>query len=135
MHSPELHEARRLFERAEQDSDPEDKFVALEEALDITDDFMAEHDTSGSEVAYATNLRHSYLRRLVGQLDELHKIEIVVWFNYIKLLLVRVGPEIEEIIKDNPVLRESHEQFLKVWMDILMEAIEIHRARSSTSSE
>lgn len=124
MHSPELDEARRLFEQAEQDSDPEHKFMALQEALDITDDFKAEHDAVSLEVGYANNLRRTHLRRLIGQLVTFHHIQIDVWFSYIKILLLRVEPEVKEITAADPALHESHRKFMAIWKDELIAAIQ-----------
>lgn len=124
MHSPELEEARRLFEQAEQDSDPERKFIALQEALDVTDDFKADHDAASLEVGYANNLRRAHLRRLIAQLVTFHHIEIEIWVNYIKLLLLRVEPEVKEITAEDPALHESHRKFVAIWMDELIAAIQ-----------
>lgn len=124
MHSQQLEEARRLFERAEQDSDPERKFIALEEALDITDDFKADHDVSDSGSVYANNLRRAHLRRLIGQLVAFHHIQIDVWLNYLKLLLLRVESEVKEIIAADPALHEAYQKFIAIWKDELIAAIQ-----------
>lgn len=125
-HSPELDEARRLFEKAERDSDPEHKFIALQEALDITDDFKAEHDVTSLDVSYANNLRHTHIRRLISQLVAFRHIQIDIWFNYLKLFLLRVEPEVKEITDADPSLHETYRKFVALWKNVLIDAIQKH---------
>jgi hypothetical protein len=123
MGSETLENARRLFEQAERETDPERKFAALEEALDLTDDLRADPTLAAPEISFASNLRQSHLRRLLGQLTAMRHVQIDVWFNYIKLLLLHVEPEVEAILANDPSLRESHRAFKALWKDELLELL------------
>jgi hypothetical protein len=125
MHSRELEEIRSLFERAETESDPERKFSLLEEALDLTDDLSAPPDSA--EQTIASNLRRSNLHRLLAQLTSMRNLEAKAWFNYIRLFLLRLEPEVQAILSSDPSLRESHRKFVDLWRDELVAALERSR--------
>lgn len=123
MQPTELEEARRLFEQAESETDPERKFSFFEEALDLTDDFAT--DNPGSpHLVLAKNLRKSNLRILLAQLINMRRLEIDVWFRYIHLFLLRVNPEVESILSADPTLKESFRKFIDLWRDELVAALE-----------
>ena len=125
MHSKELDEIRSLFERAEAESDPERKFSLLEEALDLTDDLEAL--PGSTEHTVANNLKRSNLHRLLVQLTNYRNLEPKAWFNYIKLFLLRLDPEIQAILSADPALREPHRRFEDQWRAELVAALERSR--------
>jgi len=118
-----LEEVRRLFESAESESDPERKFSYLEEALDLSDDLLAENPDT-PEAVVVRNVRQSHLRRLVVQLADMRNIDIVVWFNYLKLFTLRVKPEVEAILAADQALASSYRSFFAIWRDELLAAAE-----------
>lgn len=124
MRSEPAEEARRLFELAERETDPEHKLLALEEALDLIDDMRADITTSASVTDFANNLRQSHLRRLLYQLVSMRQMQIDAWFNYLKLLLLRVAPEVEEIIAADQELRKNYHAFKDLWKDELLELLQ-----------
>ena len=124
MPCKELEEARQLFERAERETDPDRKFAALEEALDLVDDFAGEHPAESPELLFAKNLRRSNLHRLLLQLTDMRNLQINSWFKYIKLLLLRVEPEIASILASEPSLRTAHRKFVALWGDELLKALQ-----------
>ena len=125
MHSKELENIRRLFERAEAEPDPERKFSLLEEALDLTDDLEA--SAGSSEQTIASNLRQSNLHRLLVQLTCYRNLAPEAWLNYIKLFLLRLDPEIQAILSADPSLREPHRRFVDQWRAELVAALERSR--------
>ena len=124
MPSKELEEARQLFEKAERETDPDRKFASLEEALDLIDDFSDEHPAESAELLFAHNLRRSNLHRLLSQLADMRNLQIESWFKYIKLLLLRIEPEVASILASDPPLRTAHRKFLALWGDELIDALQ-----------
>lgn len=125
MYSKELEHIRRLFERAEAETDPERKFSLLEEALDLTDDLEASPGSAEQKVA--SNLRRSNLHRLLVQLTSYRNLEPKAWFNYIRLFLLRLDPEIQSILSADPSLLEPHRRFVDQWRAELVAALENSR--------
>jgi hypothetical protein len=121
-----LDEIRRLFESAETESDPERKFSCLEEALDLSDDFIADNP-GAPDLTVVSNVRHSHLRRLVAQLAGMRNIDIAVWFNYIRLFLLRVEPEVDAVLAKDPELASLYRSFMDLWRDELLAAAERSR--------
>jgi hypothetical protein len=118
----ELDQARALFESVERESDPERKLAHLEEALDLIDDFTADHEAPSAEINYAINLRHAHLRRLLAQLIKERDVQVDVWFNYVKLLLLRVAPEIDDILAEDASLKSGYLKFVNLWAAEFLEA-------------
>jgi len=102
-----LDEARRLLEAADMEADPVRKLAALEEALDLLDEVQ--------DTRRAANLRRSYTRRLITQLFVLKKADIVTWFDYARFLLLRLEPDVAAVLKDDPDLKASYDEFLALW--------------------
>lgn len=98
MKSEVLEEARHLFEQAERETDPLRKLAVLGEALDLTDNLRLDSAADTRAISFVNSLRQSQLRRLVSQMVTLRHIQFEVWFNYTKLLFLRVGPEIDAIL-------------------------------------
>jgi hypothetical protein len=105
--TPEIEEARSLLDLAEKERDPERKLAALEEAVDLLDE--------GGDPRIASNLRRSYTRRLIGQLFMLKKADVLTWFDYARFLLLRMQPEVAEVLKLHPDLERQYEDFLALW--------------------
>jgi hypothetical protein len=126
MQPEELQTARHLFKQAELENDPERKFSFLVEALDLTDDLAAENPDS-PHLGVLLNLRRSNLRQLLAQLVNMRSLEMGVWFNYIQLLLLRTEPEIKSIISTDPSLTGSYREFMDLWRDELIAALERSR--------
>ena len=118
-----LEEIRKIFEKAETERDPERKFSFLEEALDLSDDFFSENQDSPESIVLR-NVRHSHLRRLLAQLTTMHKIDVAVWFNYIKLLVLRVSQEIDSIVASDTELASSYRSFMDLWRAEILAAAE-----------
>ncbi|MBZ0225196.1 MAG: hypothetical protein K8F51_04385 [Comamonas sp.] len=127
MTSKDLENALRLFEHAEQETDPKRKLSALEEALDITDYLQGNSMLTTQEISLAANLRKSHLRRLLSQLTTMRRVQIDVWFEYIKLMFQRANSDVKAILADDSSLRESYNEFISLWakeaLDILTKQV------------
>ena len=124
MPNPTLSEARRLFEHSENDSDPSRKFSALEEALELVDLVLNDSAIQQSDRELALNLCHSHIRRLLGQLVSMRGIQFNDWWSYIRLLLIERANEVKTILGENAKLKEDYQEFVDLWKDELLEALE-----------
>lgn len=124
MAHPYLIEARGLFERSDNETDPSRKFAALEEALEIVDFVLEDSILSRSDKELAVNLRYSNIRSLLSQLVGMRSIQIVDWFNYIDLLVMRHQHEVESVFNDDPSLKEGYKVFLAIHKGELIELLE-----------
>ena len=75
------------------------KFVALEEALNFVDLILDDSSLPQSDRELATNLRHSNIRRLFSQFDEMRDIQFGEWFKYLDMLNTRCESEINTCSK------------------------------------
>lgn len=116
-----LEEARRLFEEAERENSPERKYLALVEALDVTDDLKDAADDETIEIV--DRLRRAHVRQLLNQLVNMRRVEVDVWFNYLKILIFRTKPEVEMVLDNDPQMRESYRIFKGLYMDELLAAV------------
>ena len=123
-----IDEIRETFGRVEAETDPDLKFEYLEEALDLVDDFLQDNSES-KDATVVRNLRRTYLRRLLGQLVQMRKVEIDSWLNYTKLFTFRVGPEIDEIVKDDYSLAVAYDEFIDLWRKEIINIIERRKAK------
>src|SRR6266446_4142616 len=124
MPSSDLGEARRLLEQAERETNPARKFAALEEGIDLLETYAAESEVPDLERSRSSNLRHSHIRRLLKQLIELRGIQFDVWFDYIKLLLLRLEPDVKAILEEDASLKDGYSKFTSLWKDELLEALQ-----------
>ena len=120
-----LEEIRKLFESAESEPDPERKLACLEEALDLSDDFLTD-DPSTSHARIIRNVRQSHLRRLIVQLADMRNIDIAIWFNYLKLFIFRVKPEVQAILDSDDSLASSYRSFWALWRDEFLAVAEAY---------
>lgn len=119
-----LTEARSLLEQAEDETDPSRKFAALEEAFELVDLVLEDSSLRQSDKELATNLLHSNIRRLLGQLVGMRDIQFGDWFNYFELLLMQHKDEVMTVLDEEPSLKAGYQAFMAIWKDLLIEAIE-----------
>ena len=124
MSSSDLDEARRLLEQAEREGDPERKFAALDEGIDILEAYAADPSVSDQQRTYASNFRRSNIRRLLNQLVDMRDLQFHAWLNYIKLLLLRLETDVKAILEEDPSLQDRYDEFVGLWRDELMELLQ-----------
>ncbi len=131
MDAAEIQEIRELFDRAERESDPRRKHAALEEALDLLDALSEDEEAlSQTDRSLVRNLRRSNTRRLLSQLMATRNVDFDVWFSYLSLLLFRLGPEVDALLKEEPAVRTAYDAFIGLWGSEAVEALENIRAKS-----
>jgi hypothetical protein len=116
-----LTEARGLFEQAEGETVPSRKFAALEEAFELVDLVQGDLSLPRSDQELAENMRHSNIRRLLGQLVEMRAIQFGDWFDYIQLLLMQ--NDVKTALEEDPSLNAGYQDFVAIWKDELIEAL------------
>ena len=115
MDAREIQEARELFDGAEREPDPRRKCAALEEALDLIDAWLEDETSSPDDRALVRNLRRSNARRLLVQLVSMRDVHFDVWFSYLSLLFLRLGPEVRVLLNEDDGVRTAYEAFLGLW--------------------
>jgi len=125
-----LKEIRDLFDRAEQESDPQRKVAQLEDALDLLLEISSSEEgsqLSPSDQSLVRNLRRSNTRRLLSQLVAMRNVQFDVWFGYLSLLIFRLGPEMDALLKEDENLRNAYLAFVRLWgpeaVDVLQNAL------------
>jgi hypothetical protein len=110
----DISNARALFEKAERETNPELKAHALEEAMTLLASCDPD-EISDAEGKLVANLRLAHTRRLLVQLVGLTSVSMDAWFDYIRLLLGELRPEVERLTETDADLKQNYGQFLKLW--------------------
>lgn len=124
MSTSDLDEARRLLEQAEHEADPERKFAALEQGIDLLDAYASDPSVSDQQQNYALNFRRSNVRRLLNQLVHMRNIQFGAWLNYIKLLLLRLEADVQAVLEEDTSLKDKYGEFVSLWEDELMDLLQ-----------
>jgi hypothetical protein len=124
---------RELFDRAEQESDPQRKVAELEEALDLLEaSSETEGELSPSDQALIRNLRRSNTRRLLSQLIGMRNVQFDAWFGYLSLLIYRLGPEMQALLEEDENLRTAYRAFVGLWGPEAIEALQFAKSPPGT---
>jgi len=118
--------ARRLFEKAEREADPELKAHALEEALALLASIDPD-EISDAERRLVANVRLAHTRRLLVQLVGLASMSMDAWFEYVGLLLGDLGAEVERLTQADAELKENYDRFLELWGSDVAEILRKHQ--------
>jgi hypothetical protein len=128
-----LDEIRDLFDRAEQESNPHRKVAELEDALDLLEALSEEGgQLSPSDQSLIRNLRRTNTRRLLSQLVSMRNVQFDVWFGYLSLLIFRLGPEMDALLKEDENLHTAYLAFVRLWGP---EAVGVLEAALATSKD
>ncbi|MGY1426141.1 hypothetical protein [Lysobacter sp. A289] len=111
MESEDLKEVRSLPERTELEAESALKLSLFEEALNAFSSFAADSEPGSRELAVATNLHHSYLRRIIKQVTETEKLETSVLYGYLKLLILQADSCTKDFIFNDPNMAEAINKF------------------------
>jgi hypothetical protein len=120
---PSLKEIREEFELAEAELDPAAKLEALEEALALVDEILDEPSVSDADKGVASNVRKSYLRRLLVQMLAMTNVQFSEWFGYARLLLLDQQQTLAEILEGDDTLKDAFESFIALWGAKFQEAL------------
>lgn len=107
----DIAEARALLDRAERETDPEQKTGHMEEALLLLETV---EDPSPAQVRLIANLRTSCARRLLTQAPALKTANFEVWVYYFNVL-ENLAAEVDALVAEDPKLADNHRQFASMW--------------------
>ena len=107
----DIAEARALFEKAERETNPAAKAVALEEAIVLLDSCDPD-EVTGPEAQLIANVRLANTRRLLAQLVGMAPVSMDTWFDYVGLLIGELRPEVERLAEADAELKKGLERFL-----------------------
>ncbi len=110
----ELKEARKLFAEFEKSNNHTIKTRTFSDAIDILNDYVEENADS-PELAFIENIKKSYTRILLRQLNDMKEIEIHDWVNYTTLTILKVKDEVTTILSENPILEKGYDDFISIW--------------------
>jgi len=107
----EIADARALFEKAEREADPEFKARALEEAIGLLASCDPDEITE-AQARLISNVRLAHTRRLLVQLVGLKSVSLDAWFEYVRLLMDELNPEVERLTASDAELKENYRRFI-----------------------
>jgi hypothetical protein len=119
--------ARAWFEKAERETSPELKAHALEEATTLLASLDPD-ELSEADRKLVTNVRVSHTRRLLVQLVSLSSVSMDAWFDYIRILMGELRPEVDRLIESDEALKENYGRFLGLWGPEMAEILQTPRS-------
>jgi len=119
----ELKESRELLEQAERTDDHKKKVRLIGDALDLIEEYLADEASCKKNKDFAKNLRRAHTRSLLQQLFQMENVTIEKWFEYIPLLLLRLGEEVKKITDGDSQIKKKYDEFIGIWKQELLEAL------------
>ena len=117
----ELKEAVRLLKEFEKSDSHTKRTRNFDDAIDLLNNYVEENPNS-PDLVFIENIKTSYTRILLEQLNNIKQIEIEDWLNYFTSYL-KVPSEAEKILSENPILKEGFKKFLLIWKEEFVEFI------------
>ena len=71
-----------------------------------------EENPDSPDLVFIENIKTSYTRILIEQLNNIGEIEIEDWINYAILISLKVKSQVTKILSENPILKEGYKNFL-----------------------
>ncbi len=119
----DLAKAVELLKSFEKSDDHSKRTRDFEDAIEILNSHLqATPNTLHKE--FIENLKHTYTRRLLEQLPSFFTLGIGDWLDYLKLLLITVSDETEELSKEDPRLRKNAYKFFAIWKEEVIRAVQ-----------
>lgn len=117
----ELKEAVNLLKEFEKSDSHRIKTRTFSDAIDLLRDYVEESPDS-SHLDFIENIRTSYTRILLQQLNSISQIEIEDWYNYFAPVS-KVQSEVTKILSENPILKDGFTNFISIWKEEFLEFI------------
>lgn len=118
----EVEGARRLLEESITSNVHKEKTRLFEDGIDILEEYLAEEPNS-THKNLAANVKMTYTRKLLEQLSDIVNVDISEWFDYYKILVLKVKNEVNQNIQANLILKDNYEGFISIWKDKVREII------------
>jgi len=117
----EIKEAVNLLKEFEKSDSHTKKTRNFLDAIDLLNDYIEENPDS-SHLGYIRNIKTSYTKILLQQLNNISQIEIEDWVIYFTSVY-NVKNEVTKILSENPILKEGYENFISIWKEEFIEFI------------
>ncbi len=114
--SKDIEDARKYLEQTEKTSDPYKKIMFFIDGIELIDLFYHENkDNNNSDlIKFATNLKITYTRSLIKQLQSFEKINMDYndWVKYIALFMGIINTPVNRLINEEKDLNEIYVKFV-----------------------
>ena len=84
------------------------------DAIEVLNEYIIDDDYKSLH-SYAKNIKRTYTRKLLEKLPSLSQMPINDWFEYLKILVLSVPGEVDEITSEHPLLKKNEEDFCSIW--------------------
>ena len=116
----EVKEAVNLLKEFEKSESHTKRTRNFNDGIDLLNDYVEENPDS-PHLVFIENIKTSYTRKLLEQLNNIKQIEIVDWVYYWALLLLKINSEVTKIVSEKPVLKEELENFLSIYREEILQ--------------
>ena len=113
---PELKEAVNLLARFEKEKDHSLRTRDFEDAIDILNDHLLDEPESPHK-SFVEKIKLTYTRKLLEELPNMSGADIEIWFDYVRLFLLKVSKEVETNTEKDAQLRQNYKDFIGIWKD------------------
>ena len=97
-----LKEAEERLHESEKTTDHLRKINCFDEGVEILDDIIAFSEENDLNLQRAENLKISYTRSLINNLDRIKEIEIDLWFRFFITIFIKMQKETQNLTEENP---------------------------------
>ena len=118
----QIEKARKLFERAEKDNNPQEKILALNKAMVLLYE-CSSNAQSQTDIDLISNIKRAHTRSLLSQIGSLQGVDIESWLDYLILISTKLNTEMESITKSDNHLRENWEHFISQYKTELRDVL------------
>jgi len=124
----EIVAARELLRQFEVLEEHKERLQKFEEALDLLNSCIEENECSKS-CQVASNLKTTYLKKLIYQLPSLNTLDIDDWSAYIMFFLMKAQQETDAICDADKTLKSNYQSFISIWASEFIRLLENHLPR------
>lgn len=119
----EIVAARELLRQFEVIEKHEERLQKFEEALDLLNSCF--EDNACSKVCQiASNLKTTYLKKLINQLPSFNTLDIDDWATYAMFFLLKAQQETDAICDADKNLKSNYQSFISIWSSEFIRLLE-----------
>ncbi|MCK4828850.1 hypothetical protein KA005_74690, partial [bacterium] len=91
------------------------------EAINLLNNYVEENPDS-PDLVFIENIKTSYTRILLEQLNDIRQIELGDWIRYWSSFL-KVESEATKMLSENPILKEGYKKFISICKEEFVEFV------------
>ena len=118
-----LKEAEERLHESEKTTDHLRKINCFDEGVEILDDIIAFAEENDLNLQRAENLKISYTRSLINNLDRIKEIEIDLWFRFFITIFIKMKKETQNLTEENPNIKKNIEYFKNLISDDILSEV------------